>query len=68
MIFVYCLAALCAGAVLLARRFAWAAGLGMALGAALLLAALVAGASTGTLQLCLLAPCAVALLPKGGRP
>lgn len=62
------LAVLCTALALLARRFAWAAAAGMIAAAALLLTALVLGVSTRTLLLCLLVPCAAALLPKGGRP
>lgn len=64
----YALAVLAAVLALLARRRPRAAGLGMAAGAALLLAALVLNVPTQTLLLCLLALCALALWPKGGRP
>lgn len=68
MMVLYILTALAVVLALAAHRWAWAAALGMAAGAAVLLAALVIGASTRTLLLCLLIPCAAALWPKGGRP
>ena len=45
----------------------WAAALGMASGAAGVLAALVLDVSTRTMLLCLLIPCAAAMWPIGGR-
>lgn len=68
MIFVCVLAALTTVLALASHRWAWGAALGMAAGAAVLLAALVLGVPTRTLLLCLLVPCAAALWPKGGRP
>lgn len=65
--FVYFLAALTAALALAAHRWPRAAVPGMAAGAGVVLAALVVGAPTRTLLLCLLAPCALALWPKGGR-
>ena len=65
---VYILAALTTVLALASHRWAWGAALGMAAGAAVLLAALVLGVSTGTMLLCLLVSCAAALWPKGGRP
>lgn len=67
MIFVCVLAALTTVLALASHRWAWAAALGMASGAAVVLAALVLGVSTGTMLLCLLVPCVAALWPKGGR-
>lgn len=67
MIFVCVLAALTTVLALASHRWAWGAALGMAAGAAVVLAALVLGVSTGTMLLCLLVPCAAALWPKGGR-
>lgn len=64
---VYILAALTTVLALASHRWAWAAALGMASAAAVVLAALVLGVSTGTMLLCLLVPCAAALWPKGGR-
>ena len=64
----YFAAFLSAALALLAHRFAWAAAAGMAAAAVEVLAALVLNIPTQTLLLCLLLPCAVALLPKGGRP
>lgn len=68
MIFVCVLAALTTVLALASHRWAWAAALGMASGAVVLLAALVLGVPTRTWLLCLLVPCAAALWPKGGRP
>lgn len=68
MIFVCVLAALTTVLALASHRWAWAAALGMASGAAVVLAALVLGVPTRTWLLCLLVPCAAALWPKGGRP
>lgn len=68
MIFAYLLTALTVLLALAAHRWPVAAALGMAAGAALLLAALVVGTPTRTLLLCLLVPCVAALWPKGGRP
>lgn len=65
---VYILAAVTTVLALLARCKTWAAVLGMAAGAAVLLAALVLGVPTRTLLLCLLVPCVAALWPKGGHP
>lgn len=65
---VYILAAVTTVLALASHRWAWAAALGMAAGAAVLLAALVLGVPTRTWLLCLLVPCAAALWPKGGRP
>lgn len=66
---VYFLAAVFTLLALAARRFAWAAVLGMAAGAALVLAALGAGCSGQTLAVLLLCPAAAALLAaKGGKP
>ncbi len=65
--FVYFLAVLTALLALAARRQTWAVAAGMASGAGVVLAALVVGVPTRTLLLCLLAPAAVALWPKGGR-
>ena len=56
MIFVYLLTALTVLLALAAHRWPVAAALGMAAGAALLLAALVVGTPTRTLLLCLLVP------------
>lgn len=68
MIAVYIIMILCTALALLAHRYAWAAAAGMVAGAVLVLAALTVGMPTQTLLLCLLLPCAAALLPKGGRP
>ena len=68
MIFVCVLAALTTVLALASHRWAWGAALGMAAGAAVILAALVLGVPTRTWLLCLLVPCAAALWPKGGRP
>lgn len=65
---VYILAAVTTVLALAAHRWAWTAALGMASGAAVVLAALVLGVPTRTLLLCLLVPCVAALWPKGGRP
>lgn len=65
---VYILAAVTTVLALLARCKTWAAVLGMAAGAAVVLAALVLGVPTRTMLLCLLIPCVAALWPKGGRP
>ena len=67
MIFVCVLAALTTVLALASHRWAWGAALGMAAGAAVLLAALVLGVPTRTLLLCLLVPCAAAMCPIGGR-
>ena len=67
MIFVCVLAALTTVLALASHRWAWAAALGMASGAAVVLAALVMDVPTRTMLLCLLVPCAAALWPKGGR-
>lgn len=67
MIFVCVLAALTTVLALASHRWAWAAALGMASGAAVVLAALVLDVPTRTMLLCLLVPCAAALWPKGGR-
>ena len=67
MIFVCVLAALTTVLALAAHRWAWAAALGMASGAAVVLAALVLDVSTGTMLLCLLIPCAAAMWSIGGR-
>mgnify|MGYP004659292619 CR=1 FL=1 len=64
---VYILAALTTVLALASHRWAWAAALGMASGAAVVLAALVLGVSTGTMLLCLLVPCAAVMCPIGGR-
>ncbi|WP_294760285.1 hypothetical protein [uncultured Gemmiger sp.] len=64
---VYILAALTTVLALASHRWAWAAALGMASGAAVVLAALVLDVPTRTMLLCLLVPCAAALWPKGGR-
>ena len=64
---VYILAAVTTVLALAAHRRAWAAALGMASGAAVVLAALVLGVPTRTMLLCLLIPCVAALWPKGGR-
>ena len=67
--FVYLLATLCTLLALAARRWAWATAAGMVVGAVLVLAALVLNIPGESLLLCLLVPCAAALLPqKGGRP
>ena len=68
MIFVCVLAALTTVLALASHRWAWGAALGMAAGAAVVLAALVLGVPTRTWLLCLLVPCVAALWPKGGRP
>ena len=67
MILVCALAALTTVLALVAHRRAWAAALGMVSGAAVVLAALVLDVSTRTMLLCLLIPCAAAMLPIGGR-
>ena len=64
---VYILAALTTVLALASHRWAWAAALGMASGAAVVVAALVLDVPTRTMLLCLLVPCAAALWPKGGR-
>lgn len=64
---VYILAAVTTVLALLARCKTWAAALGMASGAAVVLTALVLGVPTRTLLLCLLVPCAAAMCPIGGR-
>lgn len=65
---VYILTALTTVLALASHRWAWAAALGMASGAAVVLAALLLGVPTRTWLLCLLVPCVAALWPKGGRP
>lgn len=55
-------AVLCLGRAVLADQSAWAAKLGMAAGAVLVLGLLAAGVSGGTLILAALALCAVTLL------
>ena len=65
---VYILAAVTTVLALASHRWAWAAALGMASGAAVVLAALVLDVPTRTMLLCLLVPCVAALWPKGGRP
>ena len=67
MIIVCALAALTTVLALAARRWAWAAALGMVSGAAVVLAALVLDVSTRKMLLCLLIPCAAAMWPIGGR-
>lgn len=65
---IYILAAVTTVLALASHRWAWTAALGMASGAAVVLAALVLGVPTRTMLLCLLIPCVAALWPKGGRP
>lgn len=65
---VYILAAVTTVLALASHRWAWTAALGMASGAAVVLAALVLDVPTRTMLLCLLVPCVAALWPKGGHP
>ena len=64
---VYILAALTTVLALASHRWAWAAALGMASGAAVVLAALVLDVPTRTMLLCRLIPCAAAMWPEGGH-